>query len=84
MASVTHAFLLAIYFVGNCLTFLKQQGFSLFPITNGGSLSVPSTLQANRTVILSLEFFSPLQGSPFKLNVLLGGSLKNSPVSSAL
>jgi len=47
-------------------------------------LSVPFILQANRTVILFLEFSPPQQGSPFKLTVLLGGSMQNGPVSSAL
>jgi len=54
MADLTHAVLLAIYFVGYFLTFLKQQGFLLFPVINGGSRSVWSALQANRTAILSL------------------------------
>jgi hypothetical protein len=54
MAYVIHAVQLAMYFVGYFLTFLKQQSFSLFPVTNGGSLAVPSALQANSAVILSL------------------------------
>jgi hypothetical protein len=43
-------FLLATYFVGNFLMFLKQRGFSSFPVTNSGSLSVPSAFQAKRTI----------------------------------
>jgi hypothetical protein len=30
-------------------------------------------MQANRTVFLSLEFFPPLQETPFRFNVSLGG-----------
>lgn len=70
-------------FMDNFLTIFLHCGFSLFLIT-GGSLSVTLTLQANRIVILFLEYSPPLQGSPFKLNVLLGGSTQNSQVSSAL
>jgi hypothetical protein len=57
---------------------------SLSPVINGKSLSVLLALQANSTVSFSLQFFLPLQISPFKHNVLLGGSLKNSSVSSLL
>ena len=49
------------YFVDNILILLKQQDTCLFPATNGGSSSVSLTLQANRTVILPLEFLPPLQ-----------------------
>lgn len=40
MTCVTRAFLLATYFVGNFLTFLKQQWFSPLPITTGATVSL--------------------------------------------
>jgi hypothetical protein len=38
-------FVLASYFTGSLLTFMKQYGTSCFPITRGGSLSPSSALQ---------------------------------------
>jgi hypothetical protein len=58
-------------FCGQLYTFSKQLEVSLFPLANGGRFAVPLALQANRTIILSLEFFPPLQGSSIKLTVLL-------------
>jgi hypothetical protein len=80
----THCFFCWVQILWATLTFLKQQEFPLFPITMGGGLSVPSALQAKGTFILSLEFFPSLQGPLFKLSVLLGGSLNNSTVPTAL
>lgn len=75
---------LATHFVGNFVTFLKQQEFSTFLVIDGGCPSVLSALQANAIIILSLEFFPPLQGSPFTLSVLLDGSMKKSQVLLAV
>lgn len=67
-----------LYDISNWMT------VSLSPVTDSGSLLVLLELQAIRTVSFSLQFFLPLQISPFKHNVLLSRSLKNSPVSSPL
>jgi hypothetical protein len=74
MAFLTHAFLLDTYFVGNFVTFLEQVGFSLFTITNSGNLPFSVAFLANRTIILLLELFPPLEGSsfnPFKTRYLI-------------
>jgi len=80
MACVTHT-ITYVWQLSN-----KFRGMWVFTLVNNKwkDLSVPLILQAYRTVILFLEFSPPLQGSPFKLTALLGGSMQNSPVSSAL
>jgi len=79
-----HSFPASYIFCGQLNDILKSMRVSLSPVINGKSLSVLLALQANSTVSFSLQFFLPLQISPFKHNVLLGGSLKNSSVSSPL
>jgi len=54
---------------GNFLTFLKQQGLSLFLVTNRGSVSGLRALGFNRTVTSSLKFLLP-QGFPLKQKCL--------------
>jgi len=55
---------------GNFLTFLKQWGLSLFPVTNHGSVSGTRALRINRTVTFSLKFLLPQQGFPLKQKCL--------------
>jgi hypothetical protein len=75
MVCVIDAFLLATYFLGNFLTFLKQQGLTPFPLTNGGSFSVPSALQANRAIVL-LGILSTIARIPFETQCLVRWKLE--------
>jgi len=79
-----HSFPAGYIFCGQLNDILKSMTVSLSPVINGTSLSVLLALQANSTVSFSLQYFLPLQISPFKHNALLRGSLKNSPISSPL
>jgi len=80
-----HSFPAGYIFCRQLNDILKSMTVSLTLVINGKSLSVLLALLANSTVSFSLQFFLPLQiFFPFKHNVLLGGSLKNSPVSSSL
>jgi len=63
------------------MTVLYRRGFSLFQMV----VVYQSHQHCSLTKPLSfLEFCQPLQGSPLKPSVSFSGSLKNSPVSSAL
>ena len=62
----------------------KQRGLAYFPITNRGSLSVLSWLQAMRTVTCSSLFFPPLHVWPLKWSVWVGVAFHKRPVLSAL
>jgi len=64
-------------------TFLRQRGFSDLPIIRRLSNSTVKLMQ-NITVILSLDFFSEVQNSFLKINVLFGSTLYNNPVCSVL
>lgn len=84
---VIQAVLFALYVTGRLSVVrrrLKARGFLDFPMTNAGSFSVPSMLQASRTVSRSLECFPPVQVSVLKACVLSGNILQNIPVSSQL
>ena len=61
-----------VYFVGKFLTFLKQRGFKLLPITYRGNFSDPSELHATNTVIRFLDLFPPEHLSPLNDSVLSG------------
>ena len=66
-------------------TFLKHLDLSNLPISKSDNFSVPcSHVEQTKTVIRSLLFLPPLQGSPFVFNVLSGRHFQNKPVSSAL
>jgi hypothetical protein len=54
----------------------------VFTLPNGGNFCLIGIAGKQNNYIL-LEYFQPLQGTPLKLKVLLGGN-QNSPVSSAL
>ena len=61
----------------------NSNGTTDYPMTNGGIVLVSLTLEATRTIILSVEFFPLMQRSSFKTHVCICASLKDSPVSSA-
>jgi len=71
-----------------CLLHILQENYDsftsmrVFTLPNGGSLSVPSTLEPHKTIILLLKILLTNARIPF--SVSFNGSLKNSPVSSAL
>ena len=62
---------------------LETTKSSLLPVMKGGILSVPLALQPNRRVLPLCKSFHQCK-LPFKFSILLGVSLKNRPVSSAL
>ena len=55
---VIHVFSLALYSIGFVFKFLKQRGFSDFPIIINGSFSVPSVLAPIKRAIRTLLFFT--------------------------
>ena len=63
--------------------FIKQRGFFDFPTINTFSNS-PNILTHNASFNRSFNFFPPAHVSFLKANVLLGRSLKKSPLSSKL
>jgi hypothetical protein len=58
--------------------------FYNFPVTRGGSLSLPSALHERSIVTHRSDFIPPRQKSPQKVKVLVGCILKNTSVSAAL
>lgn len=70
-----HQFIaLTVYVRCSALTFLKHQGFLLFPITLRGTFSDPSKLQLTIKFNLSLDFFRP--NAVLNVNILFGRHLK--------
>jgi hypothetical protein len=61
----------------------NSNGTTDYPMTNGGIVLISLTLEATRTIILSMEFFPLMQRSSFQTHVCICASLKDSPVSSA-
>ena len=61
----------------------NSNGTTDYPVTNGGIVLMSLTLEATRTIILSVESFPLTQRSSFQTHVCICASLKDSPVSSA-
>ena len=59
ISDVIQAFMLALYWTGRDLTFLKHRGLTALPMTSMGSLSLPSMFEHVISVSLSLFFLPP-------------------------
>ena len=63
ISDVIQAFMLALYWTGRDLTFLKHRGLTALPMTSMGSLSLPSMFVHVISVSLSLFFLPPWQST---------------------
>jgi hypothetical protein len=75
---------ISFIFCRQSLHILEATWTLYFPVTRGGSLSLPSAMHARSIETSCLGFISPWQRSHQKMKALLGCRLKNRPASPAL
>jgi hypothetical protein len=77
-------FVLASFFAGSFVTFLKHCGLLYLLVKSGGNLSLLSAMHPRKKDDCCFGFVQSQLGSPQKVKLSLGGRLENTPVSPAL